>query len=40
MYTFLEREFREESIQIVKFLAKNRIFEKSPKKVIFWPKIF
>ena len=30
-FTFLEREFQKESIKIVRFLAKNHIFEKLPK---------
>ena len=34
-YTYLEREFHKEAIKIVRCLAKNCIFEKSPKKIFF-----
>ena len=40
MYTFFERQFHKESIEVVRFLAKNCIFEKSPKIDFFGPKFF
>ena len=39
MYTFLERKFHKESVEIVRFFAKDCVFKKSPK-IIFSAKIF